>query len=77
MVRYLYRFGDQESSRSLAASLINEWSRQSGPDDPAVLDAQRHLGDSLRELGQYAAAFNVAETDTRTGPGGSLVSGIQ
>ena len=61
MVRYLYRFGDQETSRDLAVRLIDGWTAESGPDYDRVLDAQRRLGDALRELGQYHAAYAVTE----------------
>ena len=54
MVRYLYRYGNQESCRELAERLIKEWTRQSGPDYDRVLDAERRLADALRELGQYS-----------------------
>lgn len=59
MVRYLYRFGNQEPCRDLAERLIKEWTRQSGPDYDRVLDAKRRLADALRELGQYSAAYDV------------------
>ena len=61
MVRYLYRFGNQETCRDLAVRLIDEWTAESGPDYDRVLDAQRRLGDALRELGQYHAAYAVTE----------------
>lgn len=62
MVRYLYRFGDQETCRNLAERLIEEWTSKSGPDYDRVLDAQRRLGDALRELGHYQAAYAVTES---------------
>lgn len=61
MVRYLYRFGDQKSSRAFAERFIEEWTKVSGPADERVLDAQRHLGNAIRELGEYAAAYAVSE----------------
>jgi hypothetical protein len=62
MVRYLYRFGDQASSRALGELLIKEWTKVSGPDDDTVLDAQRRLSDVLRELGEYAGAYQLSES---------------
>ena len=62
VVRYLYRSGDQESSRALAKTLIEQWAKDSGPDDETVLDAQRHLGNAMRELGQYQDAYAITET---------------
>ena len=62
MVRYLYRFGDQETCRELAERLIEEWTTESGPDYDRVLDARRRLADALREAGQYRAAY--AETES-------------
>ena len=61
IVRYLSRSGDHESSRLLAKQLISQWTQDSGPDDPAVLIMQRHLGDALRELGSYSEANSLDE----------------
>ena len=58
-VRYLYRSGAQESSRSLAERLIAQWTKDSGPDEPVVIDAQRHRGNALRELGRYSEAYEA------------------
>jgi tetratricopeptide (TPR) repeat protein len=62
VVRYLYRSGDQASSRALAETFIEQWTKDSGPDHDTVLDVRRHLGNSLRELGLYQEAYNVTET---------------
>jgi tetratricopeptide (TPR) repeat protein len=59
IVRYLYRSGDHASSYSLAQRLITQWTKDSGPDADVVIDAQRHLGNALRELGRYAEAYEV------------------
>jgi tetratricopeptide (TPR) repeat protein len=56
-VRYLYRSGAHESSRSLAERLIAQWTKDFGPDEPIVIDAQRHRGNALRELGRYPEAY--------------------
>jgi tetratricopeptide (TPR) repeat protein len=59
MVRYLYRSGDRQSAQAFARRFVEQWTKDSGPDDPAVLDAQRHLGNALRDLGRYAEAFPI------------------
>ncbi|HLK00359.1 MAG TPA: FxSxx-COOH system tetratricopeptide repeat protein, partial [Streptosporangiaceae bacterium] len=56
-VRYLYRSGARESARSLAERLIQQWTEESGPEADVVIDAQRHLGNALRELGRYQEAY--------------------
>jgi tetratricopeptide (TPR) repeat protein len=59
LVRYLYRSGDHASSRSFAERFIAQWTKDSGPDTLEVLSAQRHLGNALRELGEYQAAYDL------------------
>lgn len=59
VIRYLYLYGDFTSSRSFAERFITQWTKDSGPDDPNVLDAQRHLGNVLRELGRYQDAHSL------------------
>jgi tetratricopeptide repeat protein len=66
MVRYLYVSGDFRSCRSFAERFIKHWTEISGPDDPYVLDANRHLGNALRELGRAAEAYTVIETTLRS-----------
>jgi tetratricopeptide (TPR) repeat protein len=61
VVRYLYRSGNQPSARAFAERFIDQWTKDSGPDDPHVLNAKRYLGDALRELGEYPAAYAVIE----------------
>lgn len=61
MVRYLSQSGDQGSSRFFAERFIEQWTKDSGPDDPAVLAAQRHLANALRQLGQYSTAYDLDE----------------
>jgi len=63
MVRYLYRSGDHASSLSLAERLITAWTKASGEDAPVVIDAQRHRGNALRDLGRYHEAY---ETNAKT-----------
>ncbi|HKR50187.1 MAG TPA: FxSxx-COOH system tetratricopeptide repeat protein [Pseudonocardiaceae bacterium] len=59
IVRYLYVSGDRQSSRALLERLLARWNADSGADHPDVLDAQRHLGNTLRELGEYQASYNL------------------
>jgi tetratricopeptide (TPR) repeat protein len=67
IVRFLYLSGDLASCRLFAERFITQWAKESGEDEPTVLDARRHLGNALRELGDYSAAqqFNE-ETLSRT-----------
>jgi hypothetical protein len=65
VVRYLYRSGDQVSSRALAETFIEQWTKDSGPADETVLDARRHLGNALRELGHFHEAHAVTEPTLR------------
>ncbi len=59
VVRYLYRSGDRASSYSLAERLIRQWTEDSGPEADVVIDAQRHLGNALRDLGRYQEAYEA------------------
>ena len=59
LVRYLYLSGDLASSRSFAEQFIAQWSDDSGPEHPNVLDAKRHLGNTLRQLGEYSRVYNL------------------
>jgi tetratricopeptide (TPR) repeat protein len=61
MARYLYLSGDLTSCQDLTKRIIDQWSADSGPDDPHVLAAQRQLGDVLFGLGQYAEAYELNE----------------
>ena len=61
VVRYLFVSGDFASCRSFAERFIEQWAKDSGPDDPSVLDARRHLGNALRESGQAAGAYQLIE----------------
>ena len=65
IVRYLYVSGDLTSCRAFAERLIEQWTTDSGTTNPYVLDANRHLGNALRELGQAADAYLVIETTLR------------
>jgi tetratricopeptide (TPR) repeat protein len=65
VVRYLYLSGDFASCQVFAERFIEQWTKDSGPADPYVLDANRHLGNALRDLGQAAAAYRTIETTLR------------
>jgi tetratricopeptide (TPR) repeat protein len=61
IVRYLYNYGDLDACRSFAERLIAQWTKDSGPDAVEVLNAQRHLGNVLRERGEYQAAYTLMD----------------
>jgi tetratricopeptide (TPR) repeat protein len=66
VMRYLYVSGDLASCRSYAERFIRRWQEDSGPDNEYVLDAQRFLGNTLWQLGQYAESSKlIQETLTR------------
>jgi hypothetical protein len=59
IVRYLYISGDSRSARTFVERLLTQWSRDSADDDLDVLNAHRHLGIVLRNLGEYGAAYEL------------------
>ncbi len=59
IVRFLYTSGDPKTALRFVERTIEVWMADSGPGDPSVLDAQRHLGIVLRELGSYPAAYET------------------
>jgi Flp pilus assembly protein TadD len=59
MMRYLYLSGDSTSCLALTRQFIDQWTADSGPDDPSVLAAQRHYGDVLRQLGRYSEVYDL------------------
>lgn len=61
VIRYLYLSGDYASALTLTERFIEQWTRDSGPDDENVLRAQRHLGNIQRLIGRYAEAYKVTE----------------
>jgi len=61
MARYLYLSGDFASCQDLTETIIDQWTADSGPDDPSVLAAQRQAGDVLFGLGRFAEAYTVNE----------------
>jgi tetratricopeptide (TPR) repeat protein len=60
-MRYLYQSGDYSSCLDLTEGFIEQWTRDSAPDSPDVLQAQRHLGNVLRLLGRYQESFRLTE----------------
>jgi tetratricopeptide (TPR) repeat protein len=61
IVRYLYNSGDRDAARSMVERFIKQWGSNTDPRDRLLLLARQHLGNVLRGLGQYAAAFAVDE----------------
>jgi tetratricopeptide (TPR) repeat protein len=61
VMRYLYQAGDYTSALTLAERFIEQWARDSGPDDSDVLRAQRHLGNIQRILGRFPESYKVTE----------------
>jgi tetratricopeptide (TPR) repeat protein len=59
MMRYLYQSGDYTSALALTERFIEQWTKDSGPDDPDVLRAQRHLGNIQRILGRYPESYQL------------------
>lgn len=59
IARYLYLSGDGQSSRALLERLLDRWRVDSSTDHPDVLNAQRSLGDTLRNLGEYQASYDL------------------
>ena len=61
IMRYLYQAGDYTSALALTERFIEQWTKDSGPDDPDVLRAHRHLGNVQRLLGRYSESYRVTE----------------
>jgi hypothetical protein len=61
VIRWLYMSGDYTSALTLTERFIEQWARDSGPDDENVLRAQRHLGNIQRLMGRYAEAYQVTD----------------
>jgi tetratricopeptide (TPR) repeat protein len=68
MIRYLHLRGDFASSREFAEEFLAKWIAASGEDDPDVLTAQWYLGDLLRDLGEFRAAYAVTESALARAP---------
>ena len=61
MLRYLYLSSSLTSCDELAQTFIEQWLRDSAPDDADVLEAQRIRGNVLRQLGSYDEAYEITE----------------
>jgi tetratricopeptide (TPR) repeat protein len=61
MMWYLNQSGDYTSGLALTERFMEQWTKDSGPDDADVLRAQRHLGNILRNLGRYDESYRVTE----------------
>jgi len=57
MVRYLYNSGDMGSAQSFAERFIEAWRPITAEGDLQLLRARRQLGNVLRSLGRYSAAY--------------------
>jgi tetratricopeptide (TPR) repeat protein len=64
-MRYLYQSGDYESATQLTDRFIEQWSKDSGPEDPDVLRAQRHQGNVLRSLGRFRDSYQLTQETLR------------
>jgi tetratricopeptide (TPR) repeat protein len=61
LIRYLFVSGDAQTARTFAEEVIDEWESRFAEDRRYVLEAYRHLGIVLRELGEYRAASDLNE----------------
>jgi len=82
VMRYLYLVGDHPSCVDVSRRFITQWELDSGPDDPAVIDANRHRGNGLRGLGRNPEAFKLNEENLERarrvlGGGNSITLSIQ
>ncbi|MCW2885982.1 MAG: hypothetical protein QOE54_6388 [Streptosporangiaceae bacterium] len=59
ILRYLFASGDYPSARTFVERFLDQWKAESGEHDLDVLLAQRQLGNILRELGEYSAAYDI------------------
>jgi tetratricopeptide (TPR) repeat protein len=59
IVRYLYNSGNLESARQFGERYIGAWRENTDEKDPQLLLAQQHLGNVLRAMGRYEAAFAI------------------
>ncbi|MFE6409695.1 FxSxx-COOH system tetratricopeptide repeat protein [Streptomyces sp. NPDC057837] len=58
-VRYLCRWGNYDAALQLARSAYGTWRRESGEDDPQLLEVSRWLGFVLFNMGRYREAAEV------------------
>lgn len=81
-LRYLNNIGDFMTCRLLGERFVRQWSADSGQDNEYVLDASRYLGNALRELGEYRAAYEMIEStlaraETVVGPRNPLTLALR
>jgi tetratricopeptide (TPR) repeat protein len=82
VMRYLYLIGDHPSCVDMSSRFINQWTMDSGPDDPSVIDANRHYGNVLRGIGRNTEALAINEQNLDRaravlGPGDAITLAIQ
>jgi tetratricopeptide (TPR) repeat protein len=65
-MRYLYQAGDYASAIELTERFIEQWTKDSGPENPDVLRAQRHQGNLLRFLGRYPDSYKLTQETLRS-----------
>jgi tetratricopeptide (TPR) repeat protein len=58
LARYLYMSGDGYA-QEFVNLFVDQWEKDSGPDDPHVLKANREQGNILRQLGQYNEVYEL------------------
>ncbi|MEV4175168.1 FxSxx-COOH system tetratricopeptide repeat protein [Nonomuraea sp. NPDC049709] len=58
LARYLYMSGDG-FAQEFVNLFIDQWEKDSGPDDPHVLKAYREQGNILRQLGKYNEVYEL------------------
>jgi tetratricopeptide (TPR) repeat protein len=66
MMRYLVQSGDYASATELIERFIEQWTKDSGPEDSDVLRAQRHQGNVLRLLGRYPDSYKLTQETLRS-----------
>jgi tetratricopeptide (TPR) repeat protein len=59
VVHHLVVRSDAVTARTLAATALERWRGELGPDDPAVLDAAAHLAQAYFRLGDHARAVEL------------------
>jgi tetratricopeptide (TPR) repeat protein len=61
IVRYLTTSGDLATARGFVEEMLETWHADEHPDAPDVLLAKRRLSTILRELGEYAEAYELVK----------------
>ena len=60
-IRFLFARGEYRQSADIAQIAIENWTKVPGPTRPMLLRARFHLGNALRELGDYQRAREINE----------------